>query len=680
MIGVMAAPKGFVRSFPVVTLLVACSVSACDGSALKKGSPDGDASSSDADAASHDGDGGSSDGVGGPRDAASTADAPPADCLAAVLSPPASAIQPRSAVAESCAIVAGATAWTYPENPHVLDDGNWRIVGRWAPCGATLSGIAAHAGIEFGANRRWRLLTVDAGTGALVPLTGPGAASGYYDLQDGVGFGTMTMPGELPGQTLWSGQVTFAAAGDALRFAGQSSTAQVYSRTTPSTDDGASNPSSTMDGHCSMVGTWDVPAGSDPGSLGAAVFSFDAAGHFAGGPEGTDLCASQTMYGTYALSSSGFQLVTGSGLGGCDGRYLASYTATFDGSCDKVVLTPTHDECTADRGYFGKPTTLSRRPAGADGGAGMPPEAGAPRVAVFDADCWQSQLPPAPEPMMPPASTTNLCAAALSATDWDYLSAPPEIVEDYRKHIVGRWSACGPKIAQLPAHAGIELGANGRWRLLALDGGNGGLVPLAATGAVSGYYYAMSHDRKQKYGALVLLGELPTGTTWNFLVQYSNNENAIRFNSNSGEAGPIYARAAASPDNGAGNPPPTADGACSMVGTWDMLTGDDPLGPPPAVIAFDEEGNFVGGPEGIDLCRYNYFSGTYALASGLFQLTSGLGMRPCDWWTRALYAATFDPTCNQLSISPISDACEGTRGYLHEPRTLRRRVPPSARP
>jgi hypothetical protein len=281
--------------------------------------------------------------------------------------------------------------------------------------------------------------------------------------------------------------------------------------------------------------------------------------------------------------------------------------------------------------------------------------------------------------MVPASSTANLCAAASSASDWEVLGGPPEIVEDYRSHIVGRWAACGATIAQLPSHAGIEFGANGRWRLLAMDAGSGGLVPLAGTGAVSGYYYAMSHDRSQSYGALVLLGELPTGSTWSFTVRYSNHENAIRFD-HAAESGPIYARAAASPDNGAGNPPPTSDGACSMVGTWDMVTENDALGPAPAVIAFDEAGNFVLGPEGVDLCRYSYVSGTYALAAGQFQLTTGLYMRPCDWWTRAVYAATFDASCNQLSITRISETCDGSRGDFNGRRTLRRRPPAAARP
>lgn len=659
------------RAFDLAAVLSLCSAAACGRDGVHAGAPDADAGGRDGDAAASD--------VQPPADALS---ADGDTCWVAPVPPAVSSIPPRSAVADSCAVGASAsTTWTYPENPFAArPDDSWRVVGRWATCGRTVPGLPAHDALELGANARWRLLAIDRGTGAFVPLSGSGALSGYYELTSGGKYGLMNVRGELPGPSLWSGQLTFAAAGDALRFANDDATVAVYARSMPSPYDGADNPSPTSDGHCSMVGSWDVPADGNTFSRMAAVFSFDAAGNFVGDPEGGgDACGNHLMGGTYALSSSAFQIVTSTGLGYCDGWYSARYTATFDASCDQVVLAPTYDEC-SNRAYFSKPTTLTRRPPQATGDASMPPDAGRPVPATFSADRWRSQLPPAPVPMTAPAAVADLCTAAASATDWAPVPSPPEVIEDYRGYIVGRWAACGAKIAQLPAHAGIEFGANGRWRLLATEAAKGGLVPLAAAGSTSGYYYAMSHDRSQKAGALVLIGELPSGSTWTFFVQYSGQQSqAIRFDgqlASSGEAaGPIYARAAADPDNGAGNPPPTGDGSCSMAGTWDVVATDNPLGAPPAVIAFDDLGNFVGGPAGSNLCQGAGISGTYALASGRFQLTTGLGMRPCDWWMRALYAAAFDASCNQLSVMRISDACNGYRGYFDEPTTLTRRVP-----
>lgn len=659
-------------------VLAVSSVAACRGNALDTGSRDADASIGDAAAGGVDASSG---------DVGSTPDTQPTSsqaCRAATLSAPASSIPPRAAVADACAIGASAeTVWTNPGISYATADDGWRVVGRWASCGPTVVGFPAHDAIEFGANGRWRLLTIDAGTGALVPLTGSSAVSGYYDLPS---LGPTTIRGEVPGQTLWSGRVSFAAAGDALRFVDQRSTTQVYARTTPSPDDGADNRSATTDGHCSMVGTWAVPANSNPISPQAAVFWFDGAGTFVGEPEGADGCT-QTMYGTYALSSSGFQIVASRGLalGYCDGHYSISYTATFDASCNQVTLAPTFDECIGGkRGYFSQRTTLTRRGPEPDGGASMPPDARRVGLPIFAAACWQSQLPPPPTPATPTTTVADICGAAASATDWSVLVGPPEAVDDYRSHIVGRWSACGTKLAELPAHAGIEFGANGRWRLLAIDAGKGTLVPLATTSGTSGYYYALSRDRSASatYGALILVGELPSGTTWKFFLRYSGGENAIRFDRQSPDdgAGPIYARAAAAADNGASNPPPTADGACSMAGTWDGLPRDNPLGESPVVIAFDQAGNFVAGPAGYDLCRYSAIHGTYALGSARFQLTTAVQSGGCGWWNRAVYTAQFDATCNRLSVSRVSDPCDGFRHYFDEPTTLVRRVPPATSP
>ena len=48
-------------------------------------------------------------------------------------------------------------------------DARANIVGRWIPCGVPVFSSVPHAAVEFGANGRWQLLTIDA-TGALVPM------------------------------------------------------------------------------------------------------------------------------------------------------------------------------------------------------------------------------------------------------------------------------------------------------------------------------------------------------------------------------------------------------------------------------------------------------------------------------------------------------------------------------
>jgi hypothetical protein len=205
------------------------------------------------------------------------------------------------------------------------------------------------------------LLVADA-TGVLVPTTSTASdaqgryyalASGQLDIHD---------DGFTYGRVFF---VKLAAGMDALEFAdasGSGAAPMYYARTTPSPQNGRDNVPSTTDGHCSMAGTWDLAANGSPPGAPAATFSFDASGNFVGGPLGSNLCASHTMYGTYRLSPGLFQLTTNVGMGACDWWFDAGYPATFDASCTLLSLTQHFDNCTGGRGYFNGQTTLTKRP------------------------------------------------------------------------------------------------------------------------------------------------------------------------------------------------------------------------------------------------------------------------------------------------------------------------------
>ena len=289
---------------------------------------------------------------------------------------------------------------------------------------------------------------------------------------------------------------------------------------------------------------------------------------------------------------------------------------------------------------------------------------------IVGSACWESQLPPEVQPILPTASVSASCAAAPAITQWSSpvprsdVDAGPD--GDARGAIVGRWVACAPGADpfSMAPHAGIEFGANGRWRLLVTDS-SGALVPTTSTGTdAQGRYYALTSgqididDDGFTYGRIAFLG-------------LSADGNLVEFASESPSSGSVaYARATPSPDNGDDNGPSTTDGTCSMVGTWDLaMTAQSPA----ATFSFDALGNFVGGPPGADLCSSHTMYGTYRLSSGMFQITENVGMGVCQWWFDAGYSATFDATCTQLSLTEEYDNCTGGRGDFNGQTTLTKR-------
>lgn len=104
---------------------------------------------------------------------------------------------------------------------------------------------------------------------------------------------------------------------------------------------------------------------------------------------------------------------------------------------------------------------------------------------IYSDTCWAASLPAETQPIFPASTVVDACAAGTGAPNWSYPENPAGTNADDRRYIVGRWATCNASLPSLPAHSTIEFGANGRWRLLAVDG-----IPLAGTGT-SGYYYLL---------------------------------------------------------------------------------------------------------------------------------------------------------------------------------------------
>ena len=277
--------------------------------------------------------------------------------------------------------------------------------------------------------------------------------------------------------------------------------------------------------------------------------------------------------------------------------------------------------------------------------------------------CWAARYPEV-QPRPPERPATESCSIPSQAVAWATPTMDTTRSVDARDRLVGRWVACGEGGLVSGAHAGIELGANGRWRLLERDAA-GALVPVPATEGTTGRYYFLSR------GQLEVLGE-GFGHRDTFFVSFGADMDLARFvGTGSGTASEIlYARTDPSPLNGRDNVPSISDGQCSMVGTWDLAAT---ASSPSASFSFDAAGNFVGGPVGSDLCAAHTMYGTYRLSPGLFQFTSNVGMGQCDWWFDAGYPATFSSGCDQLSLVQHYDNCTGGRGYFNGPTTLTRR-------
>jgi hypothetical protein len=286
-----------------------------------------------------------------------------ATCWASQLPPEPQAPQPKLDVATACQLGATATSWSFPmtgtgTSPGRNDDEDGDVVGRWVTCGGAGVVSQAHAGIEFAGNGRWRLLAKDA-SGVLVPLP----TGGYYYVLEG---GQLDLDGESPADTFGATAfVTFAEGNrDVVSFysdSGVSPGSSTYARVAPSPTNGDDNAPSVSDGHCSMVGSWDVPANDATPVAPASRWTFDGAGHFVVDAPGDDLCGAHTQWGLYRLSTDGFfQITQNWNLGLCDWWFSAAYPYKFSADCSTLTLTQQWDNCTGGRGYLNGTTKITR--------------------------------------------------------------------------------------------------------------------------------------------------------------------------------------------------------------------------------------------------------------------------------------------------------------------------------
>jgi hypothetical protein len=260
----------------------------------------------------------------------------------------------------ACRLGSSSQTWTFPTtwtgtSSIKNDDHRGDIVGRWMSCGGPQLPLGPYPAIEFAGNGRWRMLGNDASGAYVGEATGGDyyvLGNGQVDLSDGT-------PENLGG---WGGFLAFANGNrDVLRF-GNSLNSPVYARLPPSATNGDDNRPSASDGHCSMVGTWDVPADTGPPGAPASVWSFDETGRFVVGAPNDLLCGAHTMWGTYDLPADGyFHITTNWNLGACDWWFAAAYPYTFSADCSALTLTQKYDNCTGGRGYLNGMTTLRRR-------------------------------------------------------------------------------------------------------------------------------------------------------------------------------------------------------------------------------------------------------------------------------------------------------------------------------
>jgi hypothetical protein len=283
-----------------------------------------------------------------------------APCWESQLPPEPQAPQPTLSTTEACAKAGTATSWTFPmTGPQRNDDQNGLVVGRWVPCGPSDAISTPHEAIEFSGNGRWQLLGTDA-SGRFVPLSTRGS---YY--LDGSGQLNLA-PEAVEGARLQILFVTFADGNrDILGLKNDgplSNPTTPYARIAPSPANGDENAPPVSDGHCSMVGSWNVPANNALPFEPASVWSFDGAGHFVVDATSADLCGAQPMWGTYELTGGLFEITQNWNVGLCDWMDGADFPYTFSADCSAVMLTEQGDNCTGGRGYLNGQTTLTRLP------------------------------------------------------------------------------------------------------------------------------------------------------------------------------------------------------------------------------------------------------------------------------------------------------------------------------
>jgi len=119
------------------------------------------------------------------------------------------------------------------------------------------------------------------------------------------------------------------------------------------------------------------------------------------------------------------------------------------------------------------------------------------------------------------------------------------------------------------------------------------------------------------------------------------------------------------PPSDPGNP---ATG-CSVVGSWLIVDGYTHA---TALIAFNADGSFYGGPPGTDLSQTYTFDGQYRMdpsTSNTLDVLTSCGLN-CGF--DGTFTTQFQNNCSFLKLHTVIDNCTGGRQYLRDSPTLTR--------
>jgi hypothetical protein len=318
--------------------------------------------------------------------------------------------------------------------------------------------------------------------------------------------------------------------------------------------------------------------------------------------------------------------------------------------------------------------------SGQDGGRpASPGSRQAPNASSLGTISEQTSASCVSLPMIPPREPVLSYAAGCAVTSLQPMSEMGIMAADHdaRQLLVGRWRLCGGSADYGGfQHARIEFGSNGRNQLLQSNADR-----LQSIDGAQGVYYLLESGQFMQRGKLTL-------NRFASFISVDPTLSVIQIvpAEDSSAPTPRYVRVQADERSAAANTFSTATDDCSLVGVWD--TAPDSKNPA-AAFAFNEHGEWYGGPRGADLCAEHSMYGTYNLQSPdqpimdtfdlldlRFDLVTNVGAGRCEFWLSAGFLPIFSDDCNRVQLELSYDNCTGGRGYLKAPGDeLSRRLP-----
>ena len=114
---------------------------------------------------------------------------------------------------------------------------------------------------------------------------------------------------------------------------------------------------------------------------------------------------------------------------------------------------------------------------------------------------------------------------------------------------------------------------------------------------------------------------------------------------------------------------------CSVVGTWDGISGVDGSNPSTsASYVFNADGTWLGGKYQMDPSATEFMHGSFQVSGNFYQTTTGdtfsivqgYGMGPsCAANAPATYNIWFSSDCQTMTLTTTTDDCTGARLYLN---------------